>query len=449
MFLSRLDDARSFIRSTAIRQTLILLGVFALVTTVAWLATYWMVIRDTNRLVELRLETLIDNTVLALEKETALPQNGPGQFLALLKKSGTDRGTLPPGMSLAQKKPGIHYLESSQGSRESDYAVLIRQSNGLRIVAGENVERLEETTDIFLAGLQFALLMSLLATFAAGFWIAKRNQARLDRISLGLARVSQGELGSRIKLPGPNDDLSLLANRIDTTTSRLETAMTQMRVQSANIAHDLRTPLARLRALLEDRHIALVDRNEPVLEEVLEDALAQIDQIVDTFNALLRIARIESGEQKSSFTLIALGDLVDNVKETFGPVIEERDQTLIVEKRQPAHVKGDPDMIIQLIGNLIQNAMRYGADAQTITLTATGADLSVSDEGPGIPIVERERVIQPLYQLEKQRQSSGYGLGLSLVNAICHLHDAQLTLTDGANGVGLTVLVSFPDGSHQ
>ncbi|CAG0907167.1 unnamed protein product, partial [Cyprideis torosa] len=272
----------------------------------------------------------------------------------------------------------------------------------------------EEQSSVLEAGDIMIDLHKRTCTRQAGLWIARRNQARLDKISIGLAEVSQGQLNSRINLPGPSDDLSLLANRIDETTARLETTMTQMRVQTANIAHDLRTPLARLRAVLEERHTALTERNEPVSEGVLEDALDQIDQIVDTFNALLRIARIESGEQKSSFKSVSLGALVDNVRDTFGPVIEDRGQTLSVDQKHPAHVTGDPDMIIQLFGNLIQNALRYGAEGQNISLVVDGTELSVSDQGPGIPIEERERVLQPLYQLEAQRQGEGYGLGLAL-----------------------------------
>lgn len=444
MFLNRPDDSSSFLRSTAIRQTLILLCVFGLVTTIAWLATYWMVVRDTNRLVELGLDSLVENTIAAIESGNSLPETRPGHSLALLQLGDLKQGTLPPDFLLTGKSNGYHHLESIQGSGKTDFVVLIRQAAGYHIVASENVERLEETTDILLAGLQIALVTSLLATSVAGFWIARRDQARLDKISAGLARVSQGKLDTRITLPGPTDDLSLLANHIDVTTARLETTMTQMRVQTANIAHDLRTPLARLRALLEDCQTALTDRKEPVDEKVLEGALYQIDQIVGTFNALLRIARIESGEQKSSFVSFALGELVDNVVEIFGPVIEEQGQTLTVEKNSPAHITGDPDMIIQLLGNLIQNALRYGANDQEISLAVNGALMIISDQGPGIPFDERERVLQPLYQREKQRQGEGYGLGLALVSAICNLHDAKLSLTDGPTGSGLTVTVHFP-----
>lgn len=444
MFLIQAEVARSFLRSSAIRQSLALLSVFVLITTIAWLATYWMVLRDTSRLVELRLEKLIDNTFSAHKAGNPPPPTGPGQYLAQLPSNGTQRGTLPPGFDSTGKHAGYHYLESTVESGQIDYVLLIRDEPGLRFVAGENVERIEETTNILLVGLLLALSISVLAACVVGLWMARRNKARLDKIRLALARVSQGDLDSRINLQGPNDDLSLLASHIDTTTARLETAMTQMRIQSANIAHDLRTPLARLRSVLEEHYIALTERNEPVSEKVLEAALHQIDQIGNTFNALLRIARIESGAHKSSFEHVDLQEFANTVQETFGPVVEDRGQILSVKLNNPAHIMGDPEMIIQLVGNLIQNALNFGVAGQEISLVIDGAQLSLSDQGPGIPVEEREQVLQPLYQVEKQRQGEGYGLGLALVNAISNLHDADLSLTDGRDGHGLTVTVRFP-----
>lgn len=449
MFLNQSEVGASLLRSTAIRQTLLLFAVFALFTSMAWLATYWMVVRDTNGLVESRLETLIDDAVSAIERGESLPSAGPSQYLALITPSKERQGRLPEDVSVADRASGLYQLETAVGSGQTDYVVLVKEAAGARLIAAENVERLEETTDIFLAGLQIALLTSLMATFVAGFLIARRNQNRLNRISSTLAKVSQGELDSRIQLSGPTDDLSLLADRIDETTSRLETTMTQMRVQTANIAHDLRTPLARLRALLENAYTTLAERQQPVASQTLSDALDQIDHIVGTFNALLRIASVESGEKRSSFVTVELSELIHTVTETFGPVIEDKGQTLQVLQDQPAKIVGDPDMIIQLLGNLLQNALRHGAPNQIITLRAEGTRLSVTDQGPGIPESDRVRVLQPLYQLDRQRQGEGYGLGLSLVTAISALHEAMLQLDDGPTGVGLTVTVVFPSNTQN
>nr|WP_247744420.1 HAMP domain-containing sensor histidine kinase [Ruegeria sp. R14_0] len=217
-----------------------------------------------------------------------------------------------------------------------------------------------------------------------------------------------------------------------------------MRVQSSNIAHDLRTPLARLRAEIETSLTRLVENGRAVTEDDLGEALDQIDQITGTFEALLRLARIESGAGRANFVPVSLDELTDRVQETFDPVVEEAGHRLAIEKVAPASVHGDPDLLMQLLANLIQNALRYGPMGQTVTLRCHQALLSVSDEGPGIPFEEHERVLQPLYQLKTDRQDEGLGLGLSLVQAIAELHEAELSLSDGPNGHGLTATIRFP-----
>jgi len=273
--------------------------------------------------------------------------------------------------------------------------------------------------------------------------MARRAQARLNTINDGLAQVAQGQLDCPIKLDG-RDDLSLLAERINATTKRLDHAFSLMRVQSSNIAHDLRTPLARLRAQIEVNLIALTQQNRQITPDDLSAALEQIDQITATFEALLRLARIESGAGREAFASIDLKSLVEEVSEAFGPVVEDAGQTLCIEMTNPATVHGDHDMLVQLLANLIQNALQHGAQEQTILLHVHGTYLSIRDQGPSIPLKEREKVLQPLYQGEKTRQGKGSGLGLALVRAIADLHKADLALSDGPKGQGLTVSLQFP-----
>ncbi|MEM6500135.1 MAG: HAMP domain-containing sensor histidine kinase, partial [Pseudomonadota bacterium] len=202
--------------------------------------------------------------------------------------------------------------------------------------------------------------------------------------------------------------------------------------------------LARLRAQLESSLIAAVERGQPIEPVDLEAALEQIDQITSTFEALLRLARIESGAGRGAFKPVPLQDLIAEVSETYGPVVEETDDIFKVVVSKPQTILGDHDMLVQLLANLIQNALRHGARSQTITLQAHGTRVIVTDEGAGIPLQERENVLQPLYQGEGTRQDEGFGLGLSLVRAIAELHDADLTLSDGPGGRGLCVTVKFP-----
>lgn len=426
MFLTQL---KAFLRLSSVRQTLSLLAIFALITACAWGGTYWLVQREMMQAVDARLAINMQTAVRALKTTGTLPEPARGQIIRLSDKAerfSEGFQTIDPKIPNA---PEFRYL-----AQITPYG---------QIILGENTERQEELRDILAGGIQVTLLGTLLATILAGLWMARRGQVRMSAISDGLAQVAKGHLDTRISLSGRCDDLSLLADRINTTTERLAQAMTQMRVQSSNIAHDLRTPLARLRAQIETSLLALSEHNRAITAQDLSAALEQIDHITDTFDALLRLARIESGAGRAGFAPLNLDNLAMQVKEIFGPVIEDAGHILQLEITDPAHILGDRDMLVQLTANLLQNALRYGPSGQVITLRIHGPRLSVSDQGPGIPFAEREKVLEPLYQGETSRQNTGFGLGLAMVRAICDLHEAKLSLSDGPNGQGLTATVQF------
>lgn len=417
---------RDLLRLSAVRQALWLLVLFSLISITAWGGTFLLVQREMIRTVDARLTDRMDAAVVALVNGEALPAVNAGETSAFVE---------------TRRRDGFDTRNADGTTTEMRY--LLRTTPHGRLQLGEDTELQEELRELLAGGMMLSLLATLVLTAVAGLWMARRSQARLNTVNAGLAAVARGDLTARIDLIG-NDDLSLLADRINGTTARLENAMTQMRVQSSNIAHDLRTPLARLRAHIESTLTETTDQGRPITAATLEAALAQIDRITGTFEALLRLARIESGAGRDGFTAVQLDALINEVADTFGPVIEDAGQRLHVETKDAIVISGDYDMLIQLLGNLIQNALRHGADRQTITIRAHGPRLIVSDEGPGIPFEERANVLQPLHQGESTRQSEGFGLGLSLVRAIAELHNAELTLSDGPHGRGLRVTLLFP-----
>lgn len=421
MSLSRFN---SLFRLSALRQALVLLSLFSLISIIAWGGTYWLVQSEMRRAVDDRLNQRMEAAITALAAGEGLPTPEDGESIRLTDETEDMGFWTDPELG----------EETRYYQRQTPHGVL---------VLGENTERQEELRDILAVGMQLSLLGSLLAAGIAAVWMAQKAQKRLNIITDGLADIAQGQLDKRIVLLG-NDDLSLVAGRINSTTARLEQAMTDMKVQSSNIAHDLRTPLARLRAEVETSLSSLVQNGRAVTEDDLIEALDQIDQITGTFEALLRLARIESGADRAEFTAVSLDGLIDRVLETFSPVVEAAGHEIKIERIAPASVHGDPNLLMQLLANLIQNALRYGRPGQTITLRCHQTLLSVSDEGPGIPFAERERVLQPLYQMESARQGEGFGLGLPLVQAIAELHDAEFSLADGPNGKGLTATIRFP-----
>ena len=435
MFLNRI---KGLLQQSAFRLTLGLLFVFAIVTALAGVGTYLLVEREMNRMADARLTAQAVLIGDALQDGAPLPPPAFGQQYVVITNEGTI-GSLP--FAIPDRKDGTYVYDR----RGPEFRYLVQTgSNGAQIIISENAERQDELLETLTGGLQVSILGTLLAGALAGLWFAVRGQKRVDLISRGLSQIASGDLDTRITLPKPNDDLSLLSHRINQTTERLSYVMDQMRVQSSNIAHDLRTPLARLRAGIETSLIDLTDRDQPVDADALGAALEQIDHIIGTFNALLRLSRVESGAGKAGFEVVQLDELCDHIAETFAPVIEDAGQSLTAEISNPEQINGDKDLLTQLVANLIQNALRYGADGQRITLQVNGYVLSVVDQGPGIPFAEREKVLQPLYQLEKTRQAEGFGLGLSMVAAIAELHGATLSLSDGHDGVGLSVTLRFP-----
>lgn len=422
MFLSRL---RSLLRLSVMRQTLSLLALFSLISLLAWGGTYFLVQREMQKAVDQQLNDRLVEAISALDANQPLPDPEIGETIAFVD---TDR------------RDGFFTRDEKGTETETRY--LLQTTPYGRLQLSEDTELQEELRDMLAGGMQTSLLGTLFVTGIAGLWLARRSQTRLNQVNTGLAAVARGHLGTRINLEG-TDDLSLLAERIDVATARLEDAMTRMRVQSSNIAHDLRTPLARLRAQMESALIEATEKDQPVESETLVTALEQIDRITGTFEALLRLAQIESGAGRAGFTRLNLKDLVEEVSEIFGPVVEDAGQTLKTETADAAMIEGDHDLLVQLLANLIQNALRYGATNQAITIQVSDTQLALWDQGSGIPKDQREIALQPLHQGESTRQGEGYGLGLSLVRAIAELHDAKLILSDGPDGTGLCVTVQF------
>ncbi|WP_082029432.1 HAMP domain-containing sensor histidine kinase [Tateyamaria sp. ANG-S1] len=420
MFLKRLSG---LYRLSAFRQALILLALFSAISVIAWGGTYWLIWSEMGRVVDTRLTERMELAVSALAAGEPLPRPEDGESIQLTEDTSRLGFWTDP----------LQGAETRYFQQQTPHGI---------VLVGENTERYEEMRHIVSTGMQLSLVGSLIAAGIAAVLMAGRAQRRLNVITKGLVDVAQGQLDRRISLNG-DDDLSLVAGRINLTTARLEQAIADMRVQSSNIAHDLRTPLARLRAEVETSLNALIDKDRAVTEDDLGAALEQIDQINETFDALLRLSRIESGAGRSGFTPVLLAELIDRVQDTYAPVVETAGQHLKIDAEDPASVHGDSDLLMQLVANLVQNALRYGALGQTITLRCHKTLLSVYDEGPGIPFEERERVLQPLYQRQTHRQGDGFGLGLSLVRAIAELHGAELSLADGPNGHGLTATVRF------
>jgi signal transduction histidine kinase len=304
------------------------------------------------------------------------------------------------------------------------------------------LEMSEFVTAVFGWGLAASLLLAL----SGGALMSTRLMRKIEDISETSRIIINGDFRQRVSVQHNGDEFDHLALSINTMLDRIESLMTDLREMTTDIAHDLRTPLTRLRNRLEVRD----NVTELQLLQVLADARRDIDQILEIFSALVRIAQIESGARKSRFTTVVLDELLDTILEIYRPSAEERRQSLTAGIEPQLKVTGDRELLMQMFANLIENALRHSPDGASIHVTArregTHVAVAVADDGPGIPEDMRSKVVQRFFRLERSRTTPGSGLGLSLATAIAALHDATLQLGD--NAPGLRVGLSFASAAN-
>lgn len=277
-----------------------------------------------------------------------------------------------------------------------------------------------------------------------GMLLSRRILHQVDVINVASQEIMAGDLSRRIPVSGRDDEFDKLASNLNAMLDRIERLLVGMKEVSDNIAHDLRSPLARLRSRLE---VTLMERPDTEgYREVLRQTIAEADSLLQTFNALLSIAQAEAGTSRRHFETLELGELLGDVAELYEPLAEDRAQTLQVEAGEEVRIRGDRDLLVQAVANLVDNAIKFAPRQGRVELslgaTAKEASISVADDGPGIPSESRQKVLERFYRLEASRSTPGSGLGLSLAAAVADLHDGRLELSD--NGPGLKVSLKLP-----
>ena len=347
-------------------------------------------------------------------------------------------------------KPGWSSVQAATLHVPTDYPYRIYTGTaaGYSIVIGLTDADLDDLAEISVSAFGWSTLAVLIAAIAAGALIAARIQARITEVEATLHQVAHGDLTARLHVSGRGDDLDQIFAAINHALARLGGLVEAMRQVSADIAHDLRSPLNRLRIRIEAAADAEA-RGLPVAAD-LAAALGDCDAISQTFSALLRIAQIEAGTLRQ-FGQVDLAAVMETVAEAYVEVAEDAGMTLICQTAGSALIEGDKDLLIQAFANLIENALRHcppgTAIACAVQSDATSVNAIVRDTGPGIPEAERENVLRRLYRLEKSRTTEGSGLGLALVKAVADLHQADLTLTDARPG--LSVNLCFAVSRHR
>lgn len=332
-----------------------------------------------------------------------------------------------------------------QASEPRRYRVYAGPVGTARLVVGRDLEEIDELTEVVMQSLGWAAGAVILVAAGGGVWLGLRARRRLDAIAGTFGEISRGRLEARIPLIGADDDIDALARQVNAALDRLAALVEGMRQVSADIAHDLKTPLNRLRMRLESA-AGLAERGEDT-SAALALAQEESQQINATFEALLRIAQLEAGARKARFAAVDLVPLLANLAEIYAEVAADAGQRLLWRcAMRAATVQGDAELLTQLLANLIENAIRHCPPGTTTELALSeerdGIVVRVADNGPGIPEDERDKVFRRLYRLDQSRSTPGSGLGLSLVRAIAELHEARVHLA--SNDPGLVIRIVMP-----
>ena len=357
---------------------------------------------------------------------------------------------VPPELDAASPG-GVFKFKSSRGGDEIEHlavAIPVDVGPDVWLLIGRDIEDQRTFADtmkrIFLTGFGALSLVGLLG----GLWAGRYFLSRLDAITATSRSIMAGDLSRRIPLSGAGGELDGLATNLNDMLDRIEGLMSGLREVSDNIAHDLKTPLNRLRNSAES---ALMDpRGEPAYREGLERTIEKSDDLIKTFNALLLIARLEAGPLQDSVEEFDLGQLVEDVAELYQPAAEEEGFVLSIASVKGMRLSANRQLIGQAIANLIDNAIKYSRGSQPGSAIAVnarpgqggGVEFSVADRGPGISDKDRERVLKRFVRLEESRTKPGTGLGLSLVAAVARLHGGSIQLED--NQPGLKVVMTLP-----
>jgi signal transduction histidine kinase len=348
-------------------------------------------------------------------------------------------GNLTAWPSSVPANPGTYTVKLDLGRRMTDVAIVhATLSGGYHLLVGRDTSRYAPLEQRFWYALAGAVaILSVLGT-VGGILIRRALMARIHGIRQTVSAIIQGDLRHRLPTYQSGDELNTLSQTINGMLDQIEQLIDGVRNVSNAIAHDLRTPLAELRSRLEE--LALT---KPPIEKTfgeIDAAVADVDQVIRIFNALLRLAEIDSGLRRSGFVPVDVTAVAAAAVEFYQPAAEVRGSTLSLEAAGPAPIRGDPVLLAQALGNLIDNALKYTPGDGSITVAVRSCDdgsveIVVADSGPGIADTEKTKAVERFYRGDASRCTPGVGLGLSLVDAVARLHGSELKLEDNHPGL--------------
>jgi signal transduction histidine kinase len=451
------------LRTTAFQLTLVYLVIF--IVFAASLLGYFAL--NTRRLITEQITTTVDTEISGLRDQYTqggirrlvivvdLRSRRPGSSLYLVTTATGEGlagnvGSLEPGVL---DHPGwletnYRRLEAPEGTDHRALVQVVQLPGGFRLLVGRDLEERERLFGIIANAGQWSLALVIVLGLAGGFFVSRRVLNRIEAMTGTAQTIMAGDLAGRLPVAGTGDELDRLAEHLNAMLERIEALMRGLKEVSDNIAHDLKTPLTRLRNRCEQalRSAAGVDD----YRAALESTIAESDDLIRTFDALLMIARAESGHARDNMTEFDAAEIARDVGELYEPLADEKGIALTVDAPAAAPVRGNRELVSQALANLIDNAIKYagpngqvnGAPAEIVVKAGNDGEriaLSVADRGPGIAEADRGRVVERFVRLEQSRSEPGSGLGLSLAAAVARLHGGELKLEDNHPGLRSTI----------
>jgi signal transduction histidine kinase len=454
------------LRTTAFQLTLVYLVIF--IVFAASLLGYFAL--NTRRLITEQITTTVDTEIAGLREQYTqggirrlvivvdLRSRRPGSSLYLVTTATGEGlagnvGSLEPGVL---DHPGwletnYRRLEAPEGTDHRALVQVVQLPGGFRLLVGRDLEERERLFGIIANAGQWSLALVIVLGLAGGFFVSRRVLNRIEAMTGTAQTIMAGDLAGRLPVAGTGDELDRLAEHLNAMLERIEALMRGLKEVSDNIAHDLKTPLTRLRNRCEQALRSAAGVND--YRAALESTIAESDDLIRTFDALLMIARAEAGQSRDNMTEFDAAEIARDVGELYEPLADEKGIALTVDAPAAAPVRGNRELVSQALANLIDNAIKYagpngqfnGAPAEIVVKAGNDGEriaLSVADRGPGIAEADRGRVVERFVRLEQSRSEPGSGLGLSLAAAVARLHGGELKLED--NHPGLRTTIALP-----
>src|SRR5499426_573496 len=454
------------LRTTAFKLTLVYLTTFVLFAAIVLVYFAW----STRQLINEQITQTVDAEIVTLQDEYDIGgirrliftldarSRRPDSYLYLLTTAAGEGlagnvGSLTAGVleRSGWSETAYRKLEDLEQTEHHALVKIVQLSGGFRMLVGRDLEERDRMHDVVISAGRWSLAIVVILGIAGGLFVMRRVLQRVDAMTHTAQMIMQGDLSERLPIAGTGDELDRLAGSINVMLERIEALMRGLKEVSDNIAHDLKTPLTRLRNRCEEALRTAEDESQ--YRAALEGTIEESDALIRTFNALLMIARAESGQARDDMREFDAAEVARGIGELYEPLADDKGLLLKVDAPVAAPVRGNRELVSQALANLVDNAIKYAApDAARnsahpeIVVRAAGEGdhilLTVSDAGPGIPESDRRRAVERFVRLEQSRSQPGSGLGLSLVQAVAHLHGGDLKLED--NRPGLRTVISLP-----